>query len=182
MDEHECPVCREPLATMDLGGLSADYCSAHGIWLGEAEYQVLMRRAGSDSRKDLQSRVRAARAEGYEAGRASSYARRRRARLRRKREHESIESPPPAPPRNVETEKPCPVCGDTMRPETWRDFFETTSEVTVERCPAHGIWFDTGELDVLVARAERDAARESEGKVRKAWAEGHRKGRASVDE
>jgi len=83
--------------------------------------------------------------------------------------------------RNIEVEKPCPACGEIMPTETWEDLFKATPDVIVDSCEEHGVWFDTGELDVLVTRAELDAARESEGKVRRAWAQGYREGKNSTE-
>jgi Zn-finger nucleic acid-binding protein len=41
---------------------------------------------------------------------------------------------------------PCPICRAAMRP--WR-----AREVVIDRCDAHGVWFDRAELDSLVAHA-----------------------------
>lgn len=41
---------------------------------------------------------------------------------------------------------PCPICRVAMRPWSAR-------EVVIDRCDAHGVWFDRAELDALVAHA-----------------------------
>jgi hypothetical protein len=47
-------------------------------------------------------------------------------------EHESGEPP-----------LPCPVCGDRM-PRVWFD------DLRLDACDDHGVWFDPGELDLLL--------------------------------
>lgn len=51
-----------------------------------------------------------------------------------------------ATPRNLA----CPVCGSTM----FVDFYK---DVSIDRCKAHGVWLDKGELETIVARLREDA-------------------------
>jgi Zn-finger nucleic acid-binding protein len=53
--------------------------------------------------------------------------------------------------------RPCPRCGTSMVPHT-------IYEVTIDRCPEHGVWFDGEELGrVLHANGEAYAERNFEG-------------------
>ena len=45
---------------------------------------------------------------------------------------------------------PCPICRAAMR--AW-----SAREVVIDRCDAHGVWFDRAELDALVAHARAGA-------------------------
>ncbi len=45
---------------------------------------------------------------------------------------------------------PCPICRAAMR--AW-----SAREVVLDRCDAHGVWFDRAELDALVAHARAGA-------------------------
>ena len=45
--------------------------------------------------------------------------------------------------------RPCPLCGRRLQPAT---LTADTGAVTLDRCPAgHGIWFDEGELQTVLA-------------------------------
>ena len=66
-----------------------------------------------------------------------------RAFFKEKARHEDKGSGPP------ERALPCPECGAAMRVETYQD-------VWIDRCRAHGIFLDTGELDLIVERLTDD--------------------------
>ena len=55
--------------------------------------------------------------------------------------------PVPAPAGASVTFRTCPVCGSRMS----RVIFGHTSNVTLDACPAHGVWFDEGELERILA-------------------------------
>ncbi len=55
---------------------------------------------------------------------------------------------PIRPPQPRDTPLPCPICATPMP-------VERIHGITIDACPNHGIWFDSGEVDVLVHRVQR---------------------------
>ncbi|MHC4198503.1 MAG: TFIIB-type zinc ribbon-containing protein [Planctomycetota bacterium] len=57
--------------------------------------------------------------------------------------------------------RPCPVCGETM-------IVESKQGVTIDACPAHGIWLDKGELPAIIRKVSRKHRALRTGAVKKA--------------
>jgi Zn-finger nucleic acid-binding protein len=55
--------------------------------------------------------------------------------------------------------RPCPVCNDRMM-RVWFD------SLPLDACPEHGVWFDSGELDILLAFAAKPAKMQKPRAVR----------------
>lgn len=46
-----------------------------------------------------------------------------------------------------EGERPCPICGKTMH-------MAAKNDLIIDLCTEHGIWFDSGELEKILKRAQ----------------------------
>lgn len=67
-------------------------------------------------------------------------------------------------------ELPCPVCGRTLQ-------VARRAGVSLDHCPGHGVWLDTGELERLLeaawARGRRTALARAQALAREARWSGH---------
>lgn len=61
--------------------------------------------------------------------------------------------------------RPCPVCGETM-------VVENKQGVTIDACPAHGIWLDKGELPAIIRKVRRMQRLRSDQDVKRARRDG----------
>ena len=70
-----------------------------------------------------------------------------------------------APPEIRPGRLACPVCSATMQ-------IQTKKGISIDACPEHGIWLDTGELDTITMKLTRKLMRHSQARVRGARREG----------
>jgi Zn-finger nucleic acid-binding protein len=186
-----CPVCREPMQFTTVDEIAVDFCSEHGLWLDLGEEEALLQRARRLTRPgNFRSMARAKRrgyAQGYtETGIifTSESSRRFHKRLadhRKARLSAAMAAHRPEPGPSSEQRILCPVCGEIMRKQVREDRYGNTPDIVVDLCPQHGMWLDTGELDVLVDRAEDEGRRAATRRVRQAYKRGLEEGRRAAD-
>jgi Zn-finger nucleic acid-binding protein len=61
--------------------------------------------------------------------------------------------------------RPCPICDNPMR-------VETCNGISLDVCPAHGVWLDNGELPALLAAARAKGGRPNLEALKRARQEG----------
>ncbi len=121
----KCPVDGEPMQQVDVHGVTVDR-SPHGTWLDRGElFQI-------------------AEAERKQVGAIGRLMVNIKSFFKvQARPEERGEGP-------VDRDLPCPVCGEDMDHETYRDVY-------IDRCRRrHGIWLDDGELELILERLKAD--------------------------
>lgn len=141
-----CPRCEQPMCEVEIPGGSFVECTGcGGVWLAEKAFE----RAVEDRERSTA---------------VASYFSLPKAREAREREN-AID-----PGRREVRYLPCPACGQLMN----RKNFARSSGVVVDWCKGHGYWFDTHELERImawVAGGGLERAREKEIERQKREAE-----------
>ncbi len=145
----KCPICGAPLRPATKNGVHSHVCEEHGAWLQRDEFEKALRTARRGSRA-LQSSLDRARRKGVMSSLfwgqwsllddGSAPSRRNRSRRLPSRRTDAVNSELVR-----EGARQCPMCGETMAVEAQHD-------IILDVCEEHGIWFDTDELEGLIAR------------------------------
>ena len=68
-------------------------------------------------------------------------------------------------------ERECPICGKKM-------LVEGREGMSVDTCPNHGVWLDSGELEAIVGRIRRGGKINSDYAYKKGYEKGYQAGQA----
>jgi len=120
-----CPVSGEIMTQSDLHGVTIDR-SPHGVWLDKGELFEIT----EAERKSVGAFGR------FLVDVTSFFKTQARHEERGEGQHDR--------------DLPCPICGDDMDHETYRDVY-------IDRCrQRHGVWLDNGELETILERLKGD--------------------------
>ena len=112
----DCPVCDNPMITLELNEVEIDHClDCGGIWLDAGELESLLDDAAKANQllRSFQTR-----------------------------------------PQSAEKPRKCPICAKKM---TKIAAGHTAPAPLIDKCPRNdGLWFDKGELQNILERAELD--------------------------
>ncbi len=127
----DCPVCKNAMITLELTDVEIDYCTdCGGIWLDAGELEMLLGEF-EKARQLLDSFKPVLRKESLGLSKI-----------------EGIDS------KSLEKQRKCPICDKKMRKII---VGSSMPILLIDKCRrGDGMWFDRGELQDIVNRAELD--------------------------
>ncbi len=164
-----CPICKTALAPDQADGVAVEICPSHGIWLGKDGLHriveaIKFRQVSQTNRKLREDDQRFDRSlNSIDSLIARSYERLALPRRRRPGPEALATASAPHPNAAVvgEGQRPCPACAKAMVPSP-------VDGVVADLCAAHGLWLDSGELEVIVAHIKEEQAQRADRVLRTA--------------
>jgi len=135
----DCPICKNAMITLELADVEIDYCTdCGGIWLDSGELEMLLGEP-EKAKQLLDSFKPVLRKESLGLSKA---------RTGHGRSVEGIDT------KSVEKPRRCPICDKKMQKII---VGPAKPALLIDKCQrGDGLWFDRGELQDIVDRAELD--------------------------